>query len=182
MSGKLRQKMVRLNKMNPFSRGEAAEIQRLLLPDETVIGMVGGYYNAGMATICATSKRLLLVDKKWLRMSYEDIRYKSINEVEFSQQGFLASVHFYYTGRDLHFRSWYRSELRSLSQYIQGQMFADGSRKDVLGSVLKNNKMASGVVAGELHHDYVRSRAERWKRATEFIESLALVQRAQARR
>lgn len=182
MAGRTRQKLIRLSKLNPFSRGEAAEIQRLLLPDEVIVGMVGGYYSAGMATICATTKRLLLVDKKWLRMSYEDIRYSSINEVQFSQQGFLASVHFFYTGRDLHFRSWYRSELRGLSQYIQGQMFADGSRKETLRPILKNNKMASDVANGGVHHTYIISRAERWKRATEFIRSLALVQRAQVRR
>lgn len=182
MVGKVKAQIIRLNKLNPLSRNEAEEIQRLLLPDESVIGMIGGYYKAGFATLCATSKRLLLVDKKWFRLSYEDIRYSSINEVQFSQQGFIASVHFYYTGRDLHFRSWYRHELRSVSQFIQGQMFADGSRKETFGPILKNNMQASGVVAGGVHQDHVRSRAERWKRATEFIESLALVQRAQARR
>lgn len=113
----------KLSRLNFFSRLEVAELPKLLLPEEQVLGVISGFYAAGTAILCVTSRRLLLVDKKLLRMSFEDIRFESIKEVSFSHQMMLASVKFFYAGRTLQFRSWYGRELRILAQFVQHKMF-----------------------------------------------------------
>lgn len=113
----------RISRVNFLSRREVAELPRLLMPDEQVLGIVSGFYSAGPATLCVTSKRLLLIDKKLIRLNYEDIRFEAIKEVSFSQQAFLAATRFFYAGRTLRFSSWYRKELRALAQYAQHKIF-----------------------------------------------------------
>lgn len=161
----------KLSKLNFFSRFEIAEIPNLLLPDEEVLGVLSGFYSAGTATLCVTNKRLLLVDKKWLRMSYEDIRYQAISEVSYSRQGFLASVHFFYTGRDLHFRSYYRNELKVLAQFVEGRMTVERNS----GSYRQSqpiSAMLDAVVPDPIEQ------IRRWRKTSHFLKSLGLVEKA----
>jgi hypothetical protein len=102
---------------------EMAELPKLLIPGEKVLGVISGFSHGNTVLLAVTSDRLLVVDKKWVRLSYEDIRYESINEVTYSQQGFLAGTKFYVMGRDFVFKSWYRKELRMLVQFVQDKMF-----------------------------------------------------------
>ncbi len=113
----------RLSRLSFFTRLEMAELPKLLMPNEKVLGVISGFSNNGTVLLAVTSDRLLLVDKKWVRLSYEDVRYESINEVSFSQQAILSSARFYVMGRDIMFKSWYKEELRTLVQFVQGKMF-----------------------------------------------------------
>lgn len=113
----------KLSRLNIFSHWEVAELPHLLMPDEQVLCMISGFYVAGTATLCVTSHRLLLIDKKLVRLSFEDVRFEAIREVSYSRQLFVASVKFYYSGRELKFRSWYRRELRTLAEFVQNKMF-----------------------------------------------------------
>lgn len=113
----------KVSKLNFFTRMEVAELPKLLLPGEQIWGVISGFYTAGSAVLCATSMRVLLVDKKLIRLNIEDVRYESISEVDFSRQLFIASTHLHFAGRSLQFRSIYRRELRQIIQYIQSKMF-----------------------------------------------------------
>lgn len=113
----------RLSHISFFTRMEMAELPKLLMPGEKVLGVISGFANGGTVLLAVTSERMLLIDKKWMRMSYEDVRYESINEVTYSHQGFLAAAKFYVMGRDIMFKSWYRKELRMLVQFAQNKMF-----------------------------------------------------------
>lgn len=106
-----------------FNARELAEIPRLLMDDEQMIMAVSGLYTAGTAVLCVTNKRLLLIDKKLLRFSVEDVRFEAIKEVSYGQQAFFASLKFFYAGRDMEFRSWHRADLRMLAQTVQEKMF-----------------------------------------------------------
>ncbi|MBP9738082.1 PH domain-containing protein [Candidatus Saccharibacteria bacterium] len=171
----------RLSRLSYFSRLEVAELPKLLLPGEQVLVLLSGLYSAGTATLCVTSKRLLLIDRKWTRLSYEDIRFSAIIEVQFSQQVFLASVKFYYAGRELHFRSWYKPELRSLVHFVQGRMSSSLQTSTDVGSVFQQNKQSVTRPKWRTADMIPMSvRIERWKKATEFIESLSLVERERA--
>ena len=93
---------------------ELNELPKLLLPGEKIEGVISGFYSAGPATICVTNERLLLVDKKFIRLTIEDIRFDSLGEIQYSQQLFLASLKLIFAGQTLQFRSFYRRELRIL--------------------------------------------------------------------
>jgi len=113
----------RLSRISFFTRMELAELPKLLMHGEKVLGVISGFANGSTVLLAVTSERMLLIDKKWVRMSYEDVRYESINEVTYSHQGFLAAAKFYVMGRDILFKSWYRKELRMLVQFAQQKMF-----------------------------------------------------------
>jgi hypothetical protein len=113
----------KISKFDIFSNQELAELPKLLLPGEKVLSVISGFYAAGMAILCVTSKRLLLIDKKLIRLNFEDIRFESISEVNYSHQLILASLNLYYAGRSLQFRTWYKDALRTQAQFIQGKIF-----------------------------------------------------------
>lgn len=113
----------RVHRVNFFNKFELDELPRVLLPDEQVLGILGGLYTAGTAILCVTSRRLLLIDKKFIRLNFEDVRFEAISEVNYSSQLVLASVQFFFGGRVLKFRSWYKKELRDVAQFVQNKMF-----------------------------------------------------------
>ena len=119
-----------LCRTNFFSNREMAELPNVLVPGEQVLAVISGMYTAGTAILCVTSRRLLLVDKKMIRLSLEDIRFESIREVHYSHQPFIASIKLYYAGREMQFRTWYKNELRIFSQLVQQKMFEVRDKKE----------------------------------------------------
>ena len=112
-----------LRRTNFFSKRELAELPHVLVHGEQVLAIISGTYTAGTAILCVTSHRLLLIDKKMIRLSLEDIRFESIREVHYSHQPLVASMKLYYGGREMQFKTWYKNELRMLSQLVQQKMF-----------------------------------------------------------
>lgn len=178
--------LFKLSPFNIFSKMEVAELPKILMPHEQVLGIISGFYSVGTATLCVTSRRLLLIDKKLLRMSYEDIRFEAISEVNFSQQLLLASVKFYFAGRQVQFRSWYRRELRTLAQFTQNKMFEARQHGGVLsgdfGNLAPIYKQLSGVEEGKSEGlnqaskmpEQTHRHLAKWHKASSFIEELAL--------
>ena len=173
----------RVSRLNFLSRREVAEIPKLLMPGEQVMGVVSGFYLNGPATLAVTSKRLLLVDKKLLRLSFEDIRYDAIKEVSYSRQSLVASVRFFYAGRTLQFRSWYHRELRAIAQFAQHKIFEVNDEPDKTGLFTQDGSL--DVQATNAHSEttlpyqhnealekYLNERIARWRRASRFIDEL----------
>ncbi len=165
------------------------------MPNEQVLGVISGFYTAGTAILCVTSHRLLLVDKKLIRLSYEDVRFEAISEVNFSQQLFLASVKFYFSGRNVQFRSWYKKELRMLAQFAQNKMFESrhlaGALSGDFGALTPLVTQPQGQptfplqpktndnqqdLRGHSTGYQAYNRLARWQRAGKFIEDLSVVQ------
>ena len=192
----------RLSRLSFFTRMEMAELPKLLMPNERVLGVISGVSQAGTVLMAVTSNRLLIIDKKWIRISYEDIRYESINEVRYAQQAIFASARFYIMGRDLLFKSWYKNELRTIVEFIQDKMFElrpAGSRMN--GDRLaydSGDSIHGGSHSVGYHREprfsnpklnyqkpitenyltyssvpqHVMSRVERWQRAARFVSEL----------
>lgn len=176
-----------VTRLNFFSRREMAELPKLLLPGETILAVISGTYTAGTAILCVTSKRLLLVDKKIIRLLFEDIRFESIKEVGYSQQAFMASVKFFYAGREMQFRSWYRAELRTLAQFVQQKMFEvrEGkvAAKQITDALLAEDPdrfqsrqapATPNQAGNEQLEQYLNDRITRWKRADRIVDTLAM--------
>lgn len=195
----------KLSHLNIFSHWEVAELPRLLMPGEQVLCMISGFYTAGTATLCVTSHRLLLIDKKLIRLNFEDIRFEAIREVSYSRQLLIASVKFYYAGRELQFRSWYRRELRTLAEFVQNKMFEAGQGGGVpadvgaqqaaidlhgghtpeqipLTAIQPSMSSTPPPVSRRLQRPFAwaqgSNRFQRWQRTSRFIERLPILQAA----
>lgn len=187
MIGRVKKRFSRINLFTPF---EMKELPNLLMPGEQVLGVLSGFYSAGTAVLCATTFRLLLVDKKVIRMNIEDIRYESISEIDYSQQLFIASTKLYFSGRELQFRTFYRRELRALAQFIQNKMFEARAIRQApelpykMAPQVMTNTIATnnpGAVAGYTQPssasiatgglgEHISSRFERWRQAQRLAE------------
>ncbi|HSX18198.1 MAG TPA: PH domain-containing protein [Candidatus Saccharimonadales bacterium] len=102
-----------------FCKPEIRELQHILMDDEDIIKFVNGRYAGGFAILVATEQRLLLIDKKPLYLTVEDIRYDMISEVDVNSRLFDGTVTIFTVNRQLAFTSMRQRQLRELTAYVQ---------------------------------------------------------------
>ena len=102
-----------------WGRSEIHELTNILMDDEQIQQAVNGYYDGGFALLCVTNYRVLIVDKKPLALTVEDLRYDMIAEVDFSSRIFTSVLHVFTPMRTLIFTSWSMSKLKKSMNYIQ---------------------------------------------------------------
>jgi len=102
-----------------WGRPEVRELRNILTPDEQIIGAVNGSYEHGFAMLVATDHRVLLIDKKPLFLSLEDLRYDMISEVNYSTGILTATLTVLVTSKKLQFKSIRLRKLRLLTAYMQ---------------------------------------------------------------
>ncbi len=102
-----------------FCRPEIRELRHILMPNEQVVRCVQGRYHGGFAILVATEQRLLLIDKKPLYLTVEDIRYDMISEVDISARLFDATVTIFTVNKQLIFSALRQQKLREVTAYVQ---------------------------------------------------------------
>jgi hypothetical protein len=100
-------------------RPEVRELPRILMDGETIQQCVSGRYTGGYALLCVTNHRLLLVDRKLMFLSLEDIRFDMIVELDYSSQWINGTMHIVTPTRKLSFISRDQDHLRTLLRYAQ---------------------------------------------------------------
>lgn len=169
-----------ISRVNILSYFELNELPKLLLPGEKIEGVISGFYSAGPATICVTNERLLLIDKKFIRLTIEDIRFDSLGEIQYSQQLFLASLKLIFAGQTLQFRSFYRRELRNFIQYVQFKTLKENSEEsNPVHSVSKRtfSDAFNSSQATQSNEVTMYERLQKWRKVTEYIGALQLAKR-----
>lgn len=102
-----------------WGRAEMRELQHILIPGEQIKACMNGRYEGGFAMLCATDQRLLLIDKKPLYLTVEDIRYDMIVEVDFGYRLLDASATVCTPNKTLAFTTFRQKELRALTNFVQ---------------------------------------------------------------
>lgn len=102
-----------------FCRPEIRELQHVLMDNEQLTRCVQGRYHGGFAILAATEQRLLLIDKKPLYLTVEDIRYDMISEVDISARLFDATVTIFTVNKQLVFSAVRQQKLREVTAYVQ---------------------------------------------------------------
>ncbi len=102
-----------------WGAAEVRELQHVLVPDEQIVCLINGRYENGFATLVATDRRLLLIDKKPLYLTIEDLRYDTVAEVDFSARLLDASVCIMTFNKTLRFTTIRQKRLRQLANYVQ---------------------------------------------------------------
>lgn len=108
---------------NRWNRAECIELAAIILPEEKIFECVNGWYEGGIALLCATDIRILLVDKKPLRfLTVEDLRFDTINQIDYSHRLMDAQINVSAGMKALNFRSYNKDRLRKLIGHVQHRM------------------------------------------------------------
>ncbi len=105
-----------------FGKPEIRELTNILFDDEIIRHLVVGRYEGGWATLCATDRRILLVDKKPFYLTIEDIRYDMVSDVQYDHRLLDASIRLGTVHKTISFLSYSHVKLRALTQYAQAQV------------------------------------------------------------
>jgi hypothetical protein len=102
-----------------WARPELKELSRVLLPGEILQHCVIGSYEGGFALLAATDQRVLLVDKKPMYLTLEDVRYDMIVEVDYNHRLLNSNVFICTPNKSLRFVAYNQARLRELFHFIQ---------------------------------------------------------------
>jgi hypothetical protein len=102
-----------------WGRAEIRELSNVLMPDEIIAQATNGSYEGGFAMLCVTNYRVLLIDRKPMLLTIEDIRYDMISEVDYHNRLMGATVRIFTPMRNMVFNSWSNLRLRKCLNYIQ---------------------------------------------------------------
>jgi hypothetical protein len=102
-----------------WGRPEIRELANILLPDEIITGCTNGRYEGGFALLCVTNLRLLLVDRKPMFLTLEDIRFDMIAEIDYSSRLLDSTIRVMTPNRTLVFSAWSGYRLREILNYTQ---------------------------------------------------------------
>jgi len=102
-----------------WGRAEIRELCNILIQGETIIQAVNGRYEGGFAMLCLTDHRLLLIDRKPMFLTLEDIRFDMISEIDYHARLLENTVHIITPNRTLVFKSWNQKRLRQLLNETQ---------------------------------------------------------------
>jgi hypothetical protein len=102
-----------------WGRSEIRELPNILMDDETIAGCVNGRYEGGFAMLCVTNHRLLLIDRKPMFLTMEDIRFDMVAEIDFAARLLDSTLHIITPNRKLTFTSWSHHRLRKILSYTQ---------------------------------------------------------------
>jgi Bacterial PH domain len=105
-----------------WGRAELKELADILLPDEIVEHCVNGQYERGFAMLVATNQRVLLIDKKPMYLSLEDVRFDMISEIDYNHRMLNATVFICTLNKALSFTAYNHGRLRKLFHYVQTQV------------------------------------------------------------
>lgn len=105
-----------------WGHAERRELKSILVEGETIRHCLNGRYEGGFAMLCATDRRLLLIDKKLLYLSLEDVRYDMISEVDFSNRLVDASIRICTVNKTVSFTSFHNGTLRELTAFLQDKV------------------------------------------------------------
>ncbi len=120
-----------------FGRPEIKELAKILLPDEKIIQCTNGYYDAGIAMLCLTDHRVLLIDKKPMFLTIEDVRFDMISEIDFSHRLFNATLRIHSTNTSLSFTSWNHARLRKLVHNLQHYVATIRRQQDQVANLMQ---------------------------------------------
>jgi hypothetical protein len=90
-----------------------------MFPNEQIMHCVNGQYEAGFALLCATDQRVLLIDKKPMYLTLEDIRYDMIAELNYHHRLMNCTLLIFTPNKSLRFTAYNHARLRSLFNYAQ---------------------------------------------------------------
>ena len=98
---------------------EIRELPKILFDNETIRHAINGRYRGGFAMLVSTDIRVLLIDKKPLFLTLEDIRYDMVSDVMFNHRLLNASIIIGTVHNSFTFVGFNSTNLRNMTNFIQ---------------------------------------------------------------
>ena len=130
-----------------WGRSEIRELSNVLMPEEIIAQAVNGYYEGGFAMLVVTNYRVLLVDRKPMLLTIEDIRYDMMSEVDYHNRLLGATVRIFTPMRNLVFSSWSTVHLRKSVNYVQQRVMEIRQHNMVAQQQMMQGQPALGPLA-----------------------------------
>lgn len=115
------------------------ELPKILVDGEQIKHCLNIRYEGGIALLCVTNLRVLLIDKKPFFLMLEDIRYDMIMEVDYGYQMFSGQVKMIMPNKKLTFRAYKKDQLRNMTTYVQGRVLKSRQQHDIEHTAVNNN-------------------------------------------
>lgn len=115
------------------------ELPKILVDGEKIKHCLNIRYEGGVALLCVTNFRVLLIDKKPFFLMLEDIRYEMIMEVDYGYQMFSGQVKMIMPNKKLTFRAFKKDQLRNMTSYVQSRMLSSRQQHDTHHAVVTNS-------------------------------------------
>jgi hypothetical protein len=128
-----------------WGRAEIRELCNVLMPEEVIAQAVNGSYEGGFAMLCVTNYRVLLIDRKPMLLTIEDIRYDMMSEVDYHNRMMGATIRVFTPMRNLVFSSWSNIRLRKCVNYIQQRVMEIRQH----GMMMQNQMMQPGMMTSQ---------------------------------
>lgn len=121
------------------------ELPKILVDGEQIKHCLNIRYEGGIALLCVTNLRVLLIDKKPFFLMLEDIRYDMIMEVDYGYQMFSGQVKMIMPNKKLTFRAYKKDQLRNMTNYVQSRVLTYRQQHDAEHTVVKDNRLAPNL-------------------------------------
>jgi hypothetical protein len=152
---------------------EVKELTNLIVPGETIMHAMSGRYQGGLALLCGTNLRLLIVDKKPMFLAVEDVRYDMIAEVNYTNQLFDSSIHLATFNKDFAFTSYKKQELHSLTEHIQRKLSELRQNMNQEPRLVKEVKAVSHQkMSGDQARELLPNTSQAWDRISGKLDTI----------
>lgn len=102
-----------------WGRAEMRELANILLPGEKIQQCLNGQYEGGFAMLAATDLRVLLIDKKPMYLTLEDVRFDMIAEVDYNHNLFNATLRIFTPNQTVRFTGYNQARMRKFFNFVQ---------------------------------------------------------------
>ncbi|HVS58354.1 MAG TPA: PH domain-containing protein [Candidatus Saccharimonadales bacterium] len=102
-----------------WGRAEMRELANILLPGEKIQQCLNGQYEGGFAMLAATDLRVLLIDKKPMYLTLEDVRFDMIAEVDYNHNLFNATLRIFTPNQTVRFTGYNQAKMRKFFNFVQ---------------------------------------------------------------
>jgi hypothetical protein len=123
------------------------ELAKILLPGEVVNQCINGQYEGGFAMLAATDIRVLLIDKKPMYLSLEDIRFDMIAEVDYNHNLFNATLRIFTPNQTVRFTGFNQTKMRDFFNFVQKRVMEIRQHYMLLDQPTNNSVKVSDVPA-----------------------------------
>lgn len=129
-----------------WGRAEIRELSNVLMPEEIIAQATNGTYEGGFAMLCVTNYRVLLIDRKPMLLTIEDVRYDMMSEVDYHNRLMGATIRIFTPMRNMVFNSWSNVRLRKCVNYIQQRVM------EIRQHSMMTGQMQSQMTGGMMSH------------------------------
>ena len=126
-----------------WGKAELKELANILLPGEIINHCINGTYEGGFAMLCATDQRVLLIDKKPMYLTIEDIRFDMIAELDYNHRLLNASMLICTPNKSLRFKAYNQGRLRLFYVYVQQRVM--DIRQHYMHQIQMNEEVAASA-------------------------------------